>query len=302
MKCIYALFIFIPVLVFGSMARYDHKWSKNKLSTCFASSTTYERLNFFNRGVSQSDIVEYNQEEKQAIREVLTENFTLKEVGISFTGFKNCSEDSRADIYIVKFASPLPQLPAGWASMTGDAHYENCYNDVCSITYLRDVQQPYVAMNVIPVVGRKTTDLQRLRILALHEFGHIAGLMHEHTRPERGMDRNCIARESTLGDDIHLPNPTNVFGPYDSNSTMNYCYIGTINWTTGLDILTKPEEEIPIHLTDTSIFSQWREGDFLRTIINIKLSQGDRETLRCLYVYKGDEFKRQCKATETTLI
>ena len=54
---------------------------------------------------------------------------------------------------------------------------------------------------------------------ALHEFGHVLGLMHENTRPERPATEQCMHYDEAIPF-----GPWFVFGPYDSQSIMNRCY------------------------------------------------------------------------------
>jgi hypothetical protein len=234
-------------------------------------------VDFFQRdGFSEADVVDFHQEEKQEIRKVLTENFRIEDVGITFSGFKDCSKDIKADVPIIKFANLKPEAPAGFAIMGGQ-------------------DATGVVINVIPSPARISSNQERLRLLILHEFGHVAGLGHEHEREEQLNDPNCSVDHNELIDPEVLEN-YNVYGAYDSNSVMNYCYLRKLNWVIGLNFSTPIGEELPLLLIDPSIYVQRRVGDFILTAITPKLSLGDRETLRCLYVYRGEDFKSRCRA------
>ena len=301
MKSYLLMLTIIPTIAFGSLANYEARWSKRALSVCFSNGTSSERIELPGYpGVSLGDIVEFSEEEKQTILSVLKENFSLADVGITFTGFKDCNLTPKADVHVLKFLSQDPKTPAGWASGTGNPRVSStchspengCTNDTSE--YQSDREQHYVGLNFPPAPGRRTSNEARLQLLTLHEFGHIAGLYHEHVRPERDSDRNCRDRG---GQEFGPPwelRPEVVFGPYDSNSVMNYCYLRMVNWVHGVEIFTTRGEELPILLTDPSIYSQHQEGNRLRTVITPKLSSGDRETLRCLYVYEGNVFKDRC--------
>jgi len=57
---------------------------------------------------------------------------------------------------------------------------------------------------------------------ALHEFGHVLGLMHENLRPERPETEECMLYDEAFPSLAFMP--LFVFGPYDSQSIMNRCY------------------------------------------------------------------------------
>jgi hypothetical protein len=298
MKFFLLILALTPQMVFSSIANFEGKWPKRDLSVCFSNTLTdTERIQLRpNSGVSLNDAVDFNNEEKRTIRSTLMENFSLDDVGINFFGFKDCSENFVADIYVMKFVSEDIKTPAGWVWATGNPWQNKiCHNEDCSrytLEYRSDFEQPYVALNLFTPTGRKTSDLDRLRLLVLHEFGHIAGLYHEHLRSERNNDRNCRNIDG-LGNTWDFE-PDYIFGHYDPNSIMSYCYLRMVNWVVGLDFYSYPYEELPILLTDPSIFSQKQEGNRLRTLITPKLSFGDRETLRCLYIYDSAVFKERC--------
>ncbi len=307
MKFILLTLTIIPPIAFGSLANYEARWSKRVLSVCFSNGTSTERINLReDLGVSLGDIVEFSNEEKQTILSVLKENYSLADVGITFTGFQDCHLTPKADVHVLKFISQDPKTPAGWASGTGNPQISTCHNpkDGCTNDnneYQSNGEQHYIGLNFPPAPGRRTSDEDRLQLLTLHEFGHIAGLYHEHVRPERDSDVNCRDRSQEFGPPWELW-PEEVFGPYDSNSVMNYCYLRMVDWVHGVEIFTTRGEELPILLTDPSIYSQYQVGNHVRTVITPKLSSGDRETLRCLYVYEGNVFKNRCGTKSLQII
>ena len=63
--------------------------------------------------------------------------------------------------------------------------------------------------------------------LALHEFGHVLALRHEHARPEAAFDANCkVARSVDLADKETLGETAeSKTRAYDPNSIMNYCFM-----------------------------------------------------------------------------
>jgi hypothetical protein len=69
MKFFLLMLTIIPSIAFGSLARYEARWSKRALSVCFSNGTFTDRIDLRgeSRGVSVGDIVEFSEEEKQTI-------------------------------------------------------------------------------------------------------------------------------------------------------------------------------------------------------------------------------------------
>jgi hypothetical protein len=133
----------------------------------------------------------------------------------------------------------------------------------------------------------KMEPLQHLKMTALHEFGHLAGLRHEHIREEAkaAEDPSCLTGE--------IPGPeVKSFGSYDPNSIMNYCWNGFLRRNGTRGTFRVPEEKTLQEVLagnrlyhDPGLFdlSPAETPGTYRFDIRIALSRGDRFTLRSLY-------------------
>lgn len=159
---------------------------------------------------------------KDKILRFLNEVFTPNSTGIYFTEDINCTD---FDVLVVKnqprvhFGSDKKKYGRASIGEAGQITWRG--RSIFSKKpgfYNKSGYKAYVALGTI---DRTTT---------LHEFGHIAGLRHEHARKEAFKDPGCAqenppsaGRNSSLQE--RLDNTTETLGPYDPNSFMNYCYI-----------------------------------------------------------------------------
>ena len=164
-------------------------WKNGSVSTCY-----------LNSSANPSRMAMYT----DAIRR----NFTKSSVGIEFTGFGNCSSSPGAQIKIL-IADPRPQRPV---------------SNYIGTSFL-DQNLPYGASVIIAESENPFYDYNT----AIHEFGHIAGLHHEHFRTENTDSELCSRQKYMDRDKLtsFLPGtfPTQA-GAFDRMSIMNYCVQG----------------------------------------------------------------------------
>lgn len=146
---------------------------------------------------------------KDRIKKVINTYYTKKLTGISFIGWKNCSESNEYDVMLMRgdkyqrkiLPSKKPEFNA--AAFIGDPSKETKY-------YHPKIKKGYIIFN-------KINDY-----VISHEFGHVAGLRHEHVHPDAvKVEKNCNAKYFT--EDLS----TAVILEYDSASIMNYCRMPT---------------------------------------------------------------------------
>ena len=202
-------------------------WEKPELKLCFKpnrSTVAQTELESYRHAEKEYgvDVHEMDTSEKQKVLKFISEVFSSEKTGVSFVVDPHCED---FDVLVVK---NRPKIRFGRAKKK---YGRASIGEAGEITwrgrgffskkrgfYSKSGYKAYVALATI---DRTTT---------LHEFGHIAGLRHEHARDEAFKDPGCAqenppsaGRNSSLQERLDIT--TEVFGPYDPNSFMNYCYI-----------------------------------------------------------------------------
>lgn len=176
-------------------------WDKREVSVCFHPRTL-------------------SQAHRQRIQQWVEAEFTISRVGIQFTGFQECQPDG-GDVIAIGFRQGFGNKPSN-ATVGRNTPEE------------RLERQPRVLSTYSHVEGwvqLSTSDINRETVV--HEFGHVAGLEHEHLRAGAELDPRCERVSPSTG---ILRNPVYHsyyahHGEYDPNSIMNYCYIVNANVT-----------------------------------------------------------------------
>jgi hypothetical protein len=204
------------------------KWNSTQLRVCF------ETVN---------PLAKSHQE---LVQKALEREFSPTRTGIHFVGFQTCT--LREPLHTVRVdASPDKNNPVSMG-----------YSTIKSVNSSRDLgfgmgnskqisvgdQTGFVKLSTGEIAfprvtlaldgycdreGAKVDLINCVQGVALHEFGHVAGLRHEHARPEAVTDPLCLAAKSV---DVHSSErealgATARVGsrPYDPQSIMSYCYM-----------------------------------------------------------------------------
>jgi len=136
----------------------------------------------------------------------------------------------------------------------------------------------------------------QLRLGALHEFGHAAGLLHEDERDGANASPNCLYASAQSAFRVSAPIPLTA---YDPASIMSYCFIEMVKEKTGLhyqvarpgyDPRKLPTAGLPLvgwpglFLEDSSrTVSKLETADRYEMKFRIGLSDKDRQSIRCIY-------------------
>ncbi len=213
----------LPLLAHAGIYEPHTTWDKKEIVTCFYSEKSQligtnlvsydyakKELKFLPRALSTSEREQIARTVRAHYREDLT--------GIHFTGFKDCSQTEEPDLIVLEakgrfvifdpsFAGRAVIGQAGEMSITGSEHG----------FFSKSGRVATVALSAV-----RTTTI-------VHEFGHVAGLRHEHIHPDAKHDEQCLGSSSPVN--MNKPHKlekiydTAIFHTdYDSQSIMNYCY------------------------------------------------------------------------------
>lgn len=261
-KCILVLYLFKPSLLENSVkllltllfiSSYSLAgiyepytlWDKTEITVCFVDDleqTGEINNNLLKLTKSEVNLLKGKKASKwnNFIKKRVTDNFTKKNTGISFQGWEGCSISPDADAYIILsrvLARRGSTRLEGLASVGQDgvkSFKEHTY-------FSKGNSKPYVYLNIFNHKA-KVSAASNLGTTVVHEFGHLAGLRHEHSRKEGFFkDQRCVK----LWSDTHLKNDTTgrltypilrlsgfvesegrssiVATDYDRDSIMNYC-------------------------------------------------------------------------------
>ncbi len=220
---------------------------------------------------------------KSQIQALIEREYTEERTGVHFTGWKTCQAGIDWDLVLLISSQPKSDINGG--SVIGRG-FKNSEGYVPS----NQISQGYVYLNASSESKMVTND-EGILLTALHEFGHVAGLRHEHIRTEALRDPICIKHKISSKTTSEKPSlSTKFYGPYDPTSIMNYCFSFLKRHQTGLkytftqDAKIKPQ--LFTHLLDETVINRSvdQAGNEV-VVMNTALSKGDVHALRCLYVY-----------------
>jgi hypothetical protein len=228
-------------------------WDKNKIVTCFYN----EKPQLIGTAVKSYDHArkhyrfrpkELSRREKQKVTEVALRNFSEQRTGIHFVGFKDCSQTPSFDLIIMEAKGRIPILSRpsfnGRAVIGEDGELAKMPNGDTGF---------FDKSGLIPTIA---LTVQKAGTI-VHEFGHVAGLRHEHIHEDAPQDKNCesplVPIDFDKPESIEKPHSTTLFHTnYDPQSIMNYCWLKT-------------------------------EQSYLNSSTSVILSQKDIETLKNFY-------------------
>ena len=176
-------------------------------------------------------------EQKLAVQQIVEQEYTVPRVGITFFGWEDCSTITNYDLEIYQDIDILPtnnlvdiyrKAKVEGFSVLGQGGREEKTNEHDG--YFNRNQQlstMYLLYQPMFRIGSEFyKPTEELQATALHEFGHAAGLRHEHIRPEAKDDPNCKNMNFVIDETI-LDSAIN-YEDYDPNSIMNYCWSSTL--------------------------------------------------------------------------
>ena len=288
-------------------------WSKKSIKVCFGNN---DHRNYTFAIYDKAEFIEYTKKQKEWIKQIITQEYKISEVGIEFTGWEDCnSKASNADVVILRAEPNVVEIldDSGLTNERGGrATLGERGNASTSINALTNIETHsyekstldylnYVIINT-RVGGEKRIGAENfIKLTALHEFGHTAGLRHAHLKlKEAQADENC-KRTSTLKLSQEDTYVSTIFtGPFDNNSVMNYCYFNLLV-ENGLSFKEKSLSGTPMVLTDPSLYTTkatdpaWlSKKPRVQIDVRIGFSAMDKHALKCLYVFDEATKKERC--------
>ncbi len=277
-------------------------WKDSSVRVCWGS---HEHLSDIDteidlKGEMTFGVSNWSFETKKTVKDIIEKNYVKKNVGIEFTKWDICpavNSNSFKNEYDLVIFTAEPNLfstiPWYFDQPTGllgkaeigekgkfekiqlqenyDTNEKKWYSIFMAKKYKRgffEKKKTNKAFVFLRTMERNQNLLNTLKLTALHEFGHAAGLRHEHSRHEVTTDQFCNFLDDKRLGFIRPKEPmydtAAIYTEYDPFSIMSYCYIFSISDK-------KYEHEL------NEIAQEYNRS------IQFSLSEGDKKTLRCLY-------------------
>lgn len=191
-------FILFSSSAMAGMSNYQ-VWRKKDIDVCFAGKGTQIKV----KGMPDG-FVNWKDQQKQYIADVLNREFSEERTGYRFVGFNDCDPEGKHDVVVVRKANYSPHA----LTVKGSA----------TVGYgLLGPSQTYKtarAAVLFTALGIKNDST------IVHEFGHVLGLKHEHDHPDaKAQSQSWCSHYSNKTDRYYY----NMYTPFDEDSVMNYC-------------------------------------------------------------------------------
>jgi hypothetical protein len=257
------------------------KWQKKEITVCWASKAQQDKacrgsglIEIENGPANATNL-------KKEIQDIIVKEYTLAKTGIHYVGWKSCSENEPYDVMLFTTSYTKPFVLEGGL---GEASLGPCSNYKNSEYPERN--KPYVVFGFDSRSIRQGLLAQQdLRITALHEFGHLSGLYHEHMN-----DPDLIEFLNKQSEDQHVV-ATSV---KDDISVMNYEF-NLLVQNKGLNFIQQKSNRAVRSESNIVKIKSINENEE-EVNISIGLSNGDIHALKCLYVYSASEKKSKCNS------
>jgi hypothetical protein len=305
-----AVLLFSSSLALADIPVESHvAWSKRSVRVCFGNNEHRNATLAIN---DNSDFIEYTKDQKKWIKEIITQEYKLSEVGIEFIGWEDCDKTaSKTDVVILRTEPQVPEGEGMFLEKGGRATIGERGNAMSSISASNVTVHSYekgdpqylnfVILNTRTAKEKRIGIENYIKITALHEFGHTGGLRHQHVNLKQALaDENCKRTKDLKLSQEDIFSTTVFTGPYDNNSIMNYCYFNLLV-DNGLSFKEKSLDKTPMVLSDSTLFtttasdSGWPSRK-PRVQVNVRLgfSALDKHALKCLYVFDEATKKDRC--------
>lgn len=277
----------VAFLASGADAHENLKWKDKNVSVCWADEIILKEIlsPFIEMsGTAGLEIPIVEKSSKKKIKQLINIHFSKEVTGIHFTGWETCVPMDKSvklfyfqDLkftsvstynFVSKFLSLLTGNYLGVASIGNGA--------------FADLEMNTPGKNGSQAVILKTLNPGTI----LHEFGHLSGLRHEHTKADVLHGETCHQFKTIISDSFKFPseekNGAVTLTVADDFSIMNYCYFKLwrgLNIVKDFDITERLEIPYPEYMVKEN-------GRFrYRTLLSVS----DIHSLRCLYTDENEE-------------
>jgi hypothetical protein len=204
----------------ANVVQSDQVWSKHRVTVCFAQ-PSQANLSFAGTGTQEyiRDGAPYTSQEKAVIQSVVEQQYTSASTGIHFQFLGDCKSSPTADLFLFKTFFSSTDLGGQTPSRSPEKLKKG---------------RPFILMEIGRdgmSVESKLSYLDYLKLIVLHEFGHSAGLAHEHALPGALEDENCKVMPEgrnrpgqDFGNWTAIPKGYTQPSAYDPKSIMNGCW------------------------------------------------------------------------------
>jgi hypothetical protein len=260
-------------------------WTKRTIRVCWRNGADLDPIYEKN---------DFDSSMRQAVQDIVQQEYTINRVGIEFVGWQNCEElkPGAYDFEIIQDrfgtkANPVvqyyrDQVVEGMAFIgEGGGCYRITETDPFSnqssvkVGYYYRNSKPEKKMYLLfvelnDIFENSFTSLKRLQSTALHEFGHVAGLRHEHIRAEAMQDENCKYMGTNYSFSEKAYDTTQFVGDYDPNSIMNYCWLAT------LEAVGLKSRELP-NMSDASLYEKFDRVETIKKTVLVGKKPNQRK-------------------------
>jgi hypothetical protein len=202
MKSLIVLFVISLQSAFAGLYTSEYLWPRNEVVVCFAQGEEDPREVEDEYDVFKMKIRDWNKRDMKKVEKWVNEEFTNEMTGINFIGWKMCAETPEAEV-ILFYNKNFPSHRFFSGRLMGTTGSAGAFKISIS---------GYPAAVNFTAIGRSGMD----KTTTIHEFGHIAGLGHEHNHPQAEKTGSCKYND---------PYNSQFFtaSEYDPESIMSYC-------------------------------------------------------------------------------
>ena len=194
MKTVVAVVVSLFYSVIANASIFSFiRWPHNEVKVCFVEKKENSK--------DPIRVKNFSGKDKENIQRWVEGEYSSSRTGIYFVGFKSCDQTESPNVIIYLNADTVY---LGWGKVAAA--------EATIGRSLRSVSRDYPSAE--GAIYMNSRGLNKSDVV--HEFGHVAGLDHEHEHPQATKDCSAVKK----GRVYHTGRG---YFPYDRESVMNYC-------------------------------------------------------------------------------